>query len=426
MGIKYRTLAESLKKEITNRGPLGSQKLPTEAELARTYGVSRQTVRQALSLLLHEGLIEKRQGSGTYIAPGVFPSALSSHEIAILVPDVSGYPSQHSIAEAETILNEAGYMTAVYSTQNRTSQERNILLDLLKRSVRGLLVRSVRTAFSNPNISLYQELRARGAAVIFLGEAYPELTGGIETNLKMPSLHESTRQTTEPQEKSYQAQSLHEKKYQAAKLQEDSYQAPGLHEKSRQIRNRANSTGLLPVLQVTSDDFAGGELLSRHLIGLGHKKIAGIFRLDNQSGHRQYAGVLHAICESGLTFDDRDFLWYDPLTARMPDDKILLSFIRIQLAGCTAVICQDEAIAAALIRELQRLEMPVPQRFSVAAFSSGREDLSPVRITCAVRPGQNPWILATELLLAEMAGKAVSSVSCPWTLHIGESTGAAN
>jgi DNA-binding LacI/PurR family transcriptional regulator len=43
-------------------------KLESEAHLAGQLGVSVLTLRQALSVLAHEGLIERRQGSGTYVA----------------------------------------------------------------------------------------------------------------------------------------------------------------------------------------------------------------------------------------------------------------------------------------------------------------------------------------------------------------------
>lgn len=42
-------------------------KLPSEAELARGFGVGRSTVREALQVLSHLGLVEPRNGLGTYV-----------------------------------------------------------------------------------------------------------------------------------------------------------------------------------------------------------------------------------------------------------------------------------------------------------------------------------------------------------------------
>lgn len=42
-------------------------KLPSEAALGATYDVARTTVRLALQLLVEEGLVEKRAGSGSYV-----------------------------------------------------------------------------------------------------------------------------------------------------------------------------------------------------------------------------------------------------------------------------------------------------------------------------------------------------------------------
>jgi DNA-binding GntR family transcriptional regulator len=46
------------------------QRLPTERELVILYGVSRPTVAKALSRLQHQGVIERRAGSGTYVRDG--------------------------------------------------------------------------------------------------------------------------------------------------------------------------------------------------------------------------------------------------------------------------------------------------------------------------------------------------------------------
>ncbi|MFP4343117.1 MAG: GntR family transcriptional regulator [Anaerolineales bacterium] len=43
--------------------------LPSERNLAAKYGISRQTVRKALQMLLQEGLIYTRPGAGIFVAP---------------------------------------------------------------------------------------------------------------------------------------------------------------------------------------------------------------------------------------------------------------------------------------------------------------------------------------------------------------------
>ena len=45
--------------------PVGS-KLPSENELREIYGVSRNTLRQALAILYQDGFIEKFQGKGSF------------------------------------------------------------------------------------------------------------------------------------------------------------------------------------------------------------------------------------------------------------------------------------------------------------------------------------------------------------------------
>ncbi len=60
---------ENLLREKINSGAFSpGDRLPTESELIRQYGISRITVRQALTLLAEEGLIERRQGRGTFVA----------------------------------------------------------------------------------------------------------------------------------------------------------------------------------------------------------------------------------------------------------------------------------------------------------------------------------------------------------------------
>ena len=44
------------------------QRLPSERDLADEFGVSRMTLRQAITLLVEEGVLTRKVGSGTYVA----------------------------------------------------------------------------------------------------------------------------------------------------------------------------------------------------------------------------------------------------------------------------------------------------------------------------------------------------------------------
>jgi GntR family transcriptional regulator len=63
----YLLVADELRRRIqSGRYPPGS-KLPTFDELQRAYGVSEIVIRNAVSLLRHEGLVDTRRGGGTVV-----------------------------------------------------------------------------------------------------------------------------------------------------------------------------------------------------------------------------------------------------------------------------------------------------------------------------------------------------------------------
>jgi len=64
----YYQLENLLRERIISGEFKPGQKIPTEMELIKQYGVSRMTVRQALQTLTNEGLIERKQGRGTIVA----------------------------------------------------------------------------------------------------------------------------------------------------------------------------------------------------------------------------------------------------------------------------------------------------------------------------------------------------------------------
>lgn len=64
----YRSIALELQNRINSGEWLAGQRMPTEAVLGEEFAVNRLTIRDALDVLRRRGVIETRQGSGTYVA----------------------------------------------------------------------------------------------------------------------------------------------------------------------------------------------------------------------------------------------------------------------------------------------------------------------------------------------------------------------
>lgn len=64
----YVQLEKAFLADIRQRGLQPGDRLPTEGEIAERYGVSRQTIRQALMRLVADGYVERVQGLGSFVA----------------------------------------------------------------------------------------------------------------------------------------------------------------------------------------------------------------------------------------------------------------------------------------------------------------------------------------------------------------------
>ena len=173
MSAKYMKLADLLKNMIEeNAGdPI---RLPTEAALCQKYGVSRQTVRKALSVLEEEHLIEKRRGSGSY-STGLSGKA-ERDTVAILICSDTEYIYPGLLTDLRNGLQEAGFSCTVHVTDNRISGEREILQHLLEHPVRGILSEGCKTAFPTPNHDLYDRLVQKGSSILFFHGNYSNLS----------------------------------------------------------------------------------------------------------------------------------------------------------------------------------------------------------------------------------------------------------
>ena len=63
----YRQLVEELRADVAKRAV--GDRIDSEPKLAQRFGVSRFTVARAIEILVDEGLVRRRQGLGSFVAP---------------------------------------------------------------------------------------------------------------------------------------------------------------------------------------------------------------------------------------------------------------------------------------------------------------------------------------------------------------------
>lgn len=78
----YYQLKEYLTEAIVKGIYKPNDRLPTEEELCKMFSVSRPVVRQAYSLLIREGLVERQKGSGTFVKQRVKKESLFSEFVS--------------------------------------------------------------------------------------------------------------------------------------------------------------------------------------------------------------------------------------------------------------------------------------------------------------------------------------------------------
>ncbi|MET7640894.1 GntR family transcriptional regulator [Streptomyces sp. NPDC005438] len=70
---RYQLIYDDLVERVRSGQLAPGAQLPSESDLARQYGVSRMTVRQALDLLDSDRYVIRRQGSGTFVSEQAGP-----------------------------------------------------------------------------------------------------------------------------------------------------------------------------------------------------------------------------------------------------------------------------------------------------------------------------------------------------------------
>lgn len=170
---------ERIEREVRSRVAEGrwavGARLPTERDLAASFGVSRPTVREALRVLVREGVLNVRRGAGVTVIARPAPSPRAEHadmrnfeilEARIAVEGETAYLAAQRISEGQ--LDELDHLVTQLEQADVTSElpidaDRKFHLLVATATVNGALMSAVRTLW-DARVSLVPPLGDRHAA----------------------------------------------------------------------------------------------------------------------------------------------------------------------------------------------------------------------------------------------------------------------
>lgn len=172
MAKKYETVYSDLREQINQGIFRPEDKLPSETEMMGRYAVSRQTVRQALKLLENDGLICKARGKGTFVQR-VLPR-IKTKCVAVITYDIAVSVFPAVLSRIEQTLFSCGYATMLFSTCGSTQKERQILEQLCKNPVNGIILHATESTLNSLNADLILRLQEMGTQFVFMDNRYPD------------------------------------------------------------------------------------------------------------------------------------------------------------------------------------------------------------------------------------------------------------
>jgi GntR family transcriptional regulator len=78
-GPRYREIAKALHGELLKGAWRPGERIPTEPELERRFGVSRGTLRAAIAELVQAGLLQRQAGRGTFVLSPQFTQSFGAY-----------------------------------------------------------------------------------------------------------------------------------------------------------------------------------------------------------------------------------------------------------------------------------------------------------------------------------------------------------
>jgi DNA-binding LacI/PurR family transcriptional regulator len=181
---------------------------------------------------------------------------------------------------------------------------------------------------------------------------------------------------------------------------------------------------------VDCDNEQGGRLAARHLLSIGHQRIAFFGPHATSWGSERLAGARSAMAEAGLPEDFLySFGWNEGATPeeRQAWVQAAAEFLHTEKPRPTAFICSDEARARQVVEVLPAHGIEVPRDLAVVSFNS-TETSARTRpaLTSVWQPLRDIGVAAVDRLVQRIAGESPEprNLLFPMRIDVRSSTAA--
>lgn len=347
---KYSMVKERIQEWITNGDVHPGEKIYSENELVKMFGVSRHTVRQAVGDLVHEGWLYREQGAGTFVArrdkqeDSIVQSPVNQPQVAeaggkiigVITTYISDYIFPSIIKGIESYLTSQGYSLIFACTDNDIEKEKQCLEMMLNRNIDGLIVEPTKSSGYNSNVNYYLQMEQRNIPYLMINQYYSQLN---------------------------------------------------------------------PPYIVLNDE-KGGFIATDYLIKQGHKKIIGLFKTDDLQGVYRMKGFISAFREHNIPFFPETVISYST------EDRhsVLVNKLKDLLSSTetmpTAIVCYNDEMALSVVNLLREHGLSVPDDISIVGYDdSYLAEASEVKLTTVTHPKMQMGIDAAKWIVSAVQNK---------------------
>ncbi len=119
---------------------------------------------------------------------------------------------------------------------------------------------------------------------------------------------------------------------------------------------------------VGSDDYKGAYDLTSYLILQGCNKIGAILKSDDMQSQRRYSGYCGSLSSHAIKLEENNIIWYATGDEPKLEKEESIKFFMKSFKSCDGIICQNDRIAAHVIKTMISQGLMIPEYKMICAF----------------------------------------------------------